>query len=56
MSRPVYRWTVSHQKHGTADVTGADKLGAVTAAAKIWRVPWTSIARECEFTRGEVVE
>lgn len=56
MKKPIYRWTITHPKHGTAKATGPDKLAAVTAAAKKWRVPWTSIARECDFDKGELVE
>lgn len=55
MNKPIYKWTIRHPEHGIANVTGADKLAAVAAAAKGWRVPWTTIARECDFKRGELV-
>ena len=47
----IYRWRVSHPLHGSADVIGKDKLAAVIAAAKKWRVPWSSIARQCSFDK-----
>lgn len=56
MNKHIFHWTVSHPKHGAESVVGADKLAAVTAAAKKWRVPWTSIARECDFDKGGLVE
>jgi len=56
MKKTIYRWKITHPKHGATKATGPDKLSAVIAAAKKWRVPWTSIARECDFERGEIVE
>lgn len=41
------RWRVSHPAHGTAEVEAVDRLRAITGAAGMWRVPWTTIAREC---------
>lgn len=55
MISPIYHWIVKHPTHGTAAVLGENKLAAVIAAARGWRVPWSSIARECEFTKGEEV-
>lgn len=55
MSRPVYRWRVSHPEHGSADVIGATRYDAVIAAAKLWAVPWTPIARACIFEQLEEV-
>ena len=49
--RPMYRWEVKHQKHGTAETVGPDKLWAVQGAAKLWKVPWSGIARECQCRR-----
>ena len=54
--KPIFRWTVFHKTHGAADVTGADKRYAVIAAARLWGVPWTSIARECEVKRLGVAD
>lgn len=55
MKKAIYRWRVTHPKHGSAEVVGAARYDAVIAAAKKWRVPWSSIARECEFEKlGEV--
>lgn len=55
MRRPVYRWRVSHPEHGSAEVVGVNRYEAILAAAKIWRVPWTPIARACVYEKlGEV--
>lgn len=52
---PVYRWKVTHPGHEPAEVVGATRFEAVIAAAKAWRVPWTSVARACVFEKlGEV--
>ena len=52
---PVYRWHVTHPDHDPAEVVGRKKYNAVIAAAKVWRVPWTSVARACTFENlGEV--
>ena len=48
---PVYKWRVAHPEYGVVNVAGADKLEAVQAAARLWRVPWTTIARICEFEK-----
>lgn len=54
---PVYRWKVTHHDHRPAEVVGATRYEAVIAAAKAWRVPWTSVARACIFEKlGEVAE
>lgn len=40
----------------TVEVLGASLYEAMIAAAKLWRTPWTQIARACTFERlGEVV-
>ena len=31
-------------------VTGSEKLDIVQAAARLWHVPWTSVARACMIT------
>lgn len=55
MRRPAYRWRVTHPDHESAEVVGASPYEAVIATAKIWRVPWTTIARACTFEKlGEV--
>ena len=56
MSKTIFNWIVYHSDYPPAHVTGPDKLSAVAAAAKIWRVPWTSIARGCAFKRGKALE
>ena len=43
------KYRVTHPDLGESVVDAADKLGAVTKAAKRWGVAWTSIARQCEF-------
>lgn len=53
--RPVYRWRVSHSEHGSAEVVGPTRYEAILAAAKIWRVPWTPIARACAYEKLEEV-
>ena len=60
MSRRVYRWRVSPPPGSgfeAVEVLGASRYEAVIAAAKLWRTPWTQIARACTFERlGEVIE
>lgn len=60
MSRPVYRWRVvpPHQYGIDAvEVIGASRYEAIIAAAKLWRTPWTPIARACTFEKlGEWTE
>lgn len=55
MRRPVYRWRVSHSEYGSAEVVGVNRYEAIIAAAKAWRVPWTSVARVCTFEKLEEV-
>lgn len=50
MSRRIYRWRVSPPPGSgfeTVEVQGASRYEAVIAAAKLWRTPWTQIARTC---------
>lgn len=60
MSRPVYRWRVSPPPDSgfeAVEVLGASRYDAMTAAAKLWRTPWTPIARACTFEKlGGVAE
>ena len=54
MSRRVYRWRVSPPPGSgfeTVEVLGASRYEAVIAAAKLWRTPWTQIARACTFEK-----
>lgn len=51
----VYRWKVTHPGHEPAEAVGATRYEAVIAAAKVWRVPWTSVARACTFEKLEEV-
>ncbi len=42
---------VSHPIHGTFRAVHArDKLQAVQAAAKAWKLQWSIVAKECTFT------
>jgi len=50
-----FRYRVTHPTHGTHEAAAEDKLRAIHAAAKAWGVPWTSVARECEYERLEAV-
>ena len=58
MSRRAYRWRVSPPPgfaFEPVEVLGASRYDAMIAAAKLWRTPWTPIARACTFERlGEV--
>lgn len=55
MSGPVYRWRVTHSERGAVEVIGPRRYEAALAAAKLWGVPWTSVARGCYFERLEEV-
>lgn len=42
---------VTHPLYGTYEAKGVrDKLQAVQAAAREWRLQWSSIARDCTFS------
>lgn len=60
MSRRVYRWRVSPppgSSFKTVEVRGASRYEAMIAADKLWKTPWTPIARACTFEKlGEVAE
>ncbi len=60
MSRPVYRWRVSPPLGSSleiVEVLGTSRYDAMIAAAKLWRTPWTPIARACTIeTLGEATE
>ena len=47
--RPLILYLVRHEDSREITVHGRNKYEAVTAAARKWGVPWTSIARNCEF-------
>lgn len=47
--RPLTLHLVRHEDGREVTVNGRSKYEAVTAAARVWGVPWTSIARKCEF-------
>ena len=49
--RAVCRWRVSHPEHRPVEVTGTCRYEALIAAAKLWGVPWTPIARACTFEK-----
>lgn len=56
MSRPVYRWRVTPPPYygiDSAEVLGASRYDAIIAAAKLWRTPWTPLARICTFEKIE---
>ena len=42
-------YLVRHKEHDETTVNGVNKYDAVTAAARVWGVTWSSVARECEF-------
>jgi hypothetical protein len=46
---PLILYLVRHEDGREITVHGRNKYEAVTAAARKWGVPWTSIARKCEF-------
>lgn len=46
---PMKLYLVRHPKRGEITVNGHKKYEAVLAASKKWGVPWTRLARECEF-------
>lgn len=59
MSRRVYRWRVSPPPGSdfeVVEVLGASRYEAMIAAAKIWRTPWTPIARACTIEKLREVE
>lgn len=49
-NRPIKLYLVRHAVHGEITVKGRSRYDAVIAAARAWRVRWTAIARECEYT------
>ena len=60
MSRQVYRWRVSPSPGSSfeaVEIIGASRYEAMIAAAKLWKTPWTPIARACTLEKlGEVAE
>jgi len=42
-------YLVRHAERGEIAVNGRNRYEAALAAARQWGVPWTSIARECEY-------
>lgn len=44
------RFRVEHPEYGSIRVAAADRLRAVTGAARECGVRWTEIARECAVT------
>lgn len=49
-SAPMKLYLVRHPEHGTETVNGHTKYEAVLALARKWKIPWSRLARECEFT------
>ena len=49
----VYLYLVRHPELGETEALAENRLRAVCAAAKIWGVPWTSIATACKCERVE---
>ena len=45
----VKTYLVKHAIYGEITVKGVNRYEAVIAAAKAWHVPWSQIARECEY-------
>lgn len=51
MKRALRDIVVTHPVHGTYTARQVrDKLQAVQAAAKAWKLQWSKIAKECTFT------
>ncbi len=51
MEKARYLYRVEHPEHGEVQVEAIDRLRAISGAARIWGVPWTSVARECTCER-----
>ena len=52
----IYRWTVTHPKHGSIEVTAINRWFAVKAAAQDWGLSEKlSLFAECDVERGEAV-
>lgn len=47
--KAMYIYRVTHPEHETVVAPAEGRLHAVQAAAKKWGVPWTSVARACDF-------
>lgn len=43
----MFVWTVEHPEHEKVKVEADTRLNAITTAARLWGVPWTSVARDC---------
>jgi len=53
-SKPRKTYIVKHPTHGEFRAERVkDRLQAVIAAAREWKVQWSHIARECEFEEVE---
>jgi hypothetical protein len=49
-------WNVEHPEHETVKVEADTRLNAITTAARLWGVPWTTVARECRANAIEQLE
>ncbi len=55
--RPLHEWKITHPAHPLTIVSAATRYDAIIAAAHLWGVPWTSVARESTYTDlGEVAQ
>lgn len=41
-------WAVKHPQHEEVIVKAPDRLRSISAAAHMWGVRWTDVARECK--------
>ncbi len=48
-AEPTKLYLVRHPEYGEITVNGRRKYEAVLEVSRKWRVPWTRLARECEF-------
>lgn len=49
MRQSMKLYIVRHAEHGEIMANGRNRYEAALDAARQWGVPWTSIARECEY-------
>ena len=45
-------WAVKHPQHEEVIVKAPDRLRSISAAAHMWGVRWTDVARECNVLLG----
>lgn len=47
-TREYREYRIKHNKYGGITVKADSRLLAIQLAAKAWKAPWTSIARDCK--------